>query len=112
MSPPELSVVLPVWNGEHSLGKLLPSLSAVLESTVPGGSEVVVVLSPDDPVGDLAERAGARVVRFDQPGYGSALNEGLAAARGRWVITMDADFSHHPEFIRTLWLRRREADVL
>jgi ubiquinone/menaquinone biosynthesis C-methylase UbiE len=25
---------------------------------------------------------------------------------------MDADFSHHPEFIRTLWLRRDEGEVL
>jgi dolichol-phosphate mannosyltransferase len=109
---PELSVVVPVWNGEHSLGKLLPRLSAVLESTVPGRSEVIVVLAPDDPVAPLVERSGGRVVRFEQPGYGHALNAGLAAAGGRWVITMDADFSHHPEFIRTLWLRRREADVL
>src|SRR5919198_5727071 len=109
---PELSVVIPVWNGEHNLGRLLPSLFAVLASTVPGRAEVIVVLGPDDPVDDLVERAGARVVRFEQPGYGAALNQGLAAASGRWVITMDADFSHHPEFIRTLWLRRREADVL
>jgi dolichol-phosphate mannosyltransferase len=112
MPRPELSVVVPVWNGEHSLGRLLPSLFAVLDSTVPGGGEVVVVLAPGDPVGALAERSGARVVRFDLPGYGNALNAGLVAAGGRWVITMDADFSHHPEFIRTLWLRRREADVL
>jgi dolichol-phosphate mannosyltransferase len=110
--PPELSVVVPVWNGEHSLGKLLPRLLPVLDSTVPGRGEVVVVLPQGDPVGSLAERAGARVAWFDRPGYGNALNAGLAAAGGRWVITMDADFSHHPEFIRTLWLRRREADVL
>jgi SAM-dependent methyltransferase len=25
---------------------------------------------------------------------------------------MDADFSHHPEFIRTLWLRRNDGEVL
>jgi dolichol-phosphate mannosyltransferase len=112
MSRPELSVVIPVWNGEHNLGKLLPSLFAVLASTVPGPSEVIVVLGPDDAVDDLAERSGARVVRFEQPGYGSALNRGLAAASGQWVITMDADFSHHPEFVRTLWLRRKEGDVL
>jgi dolichol-phosphate mannosyltransferase len=109
---PELSVVVPVWNGEHSLGKLLPRLFAALQAAVPGPTEVLVVLPPDDPVGSLVEQAGARVVRFDRPGYGHALNAGLAAARGRWVVTMDADFSHHPEFIRTLWLRRREADVL
>jgi len=109
---PELSVVVPVWNGEHSLGKLLPRLSEVLEATVPGRSEIIVVLAPTDPVEALVERSGARVARFEHPGYGNALNAGLAAADGRWVITMDADFSHHPEFIRTLWLRRREADVL
>jgi len=112
LSRPELSVVVPVWNGEHSLGKLLPRLFPVLDSIVPGRGEVVVVLAPGDPVGSLAERSGARVVLFDRPGYGNALNAGLAATRGRWVITMDADFSHHPEFIRTLWLRRKEADVL
>jgi dolichol-phosphate mannosyltransferase len=107
-----LSVVVPVWNGEHNLGKLLPRLFAGLESTVDGPTEVVVVLQPDDPVGALVEQSGARVVTFDGAGYGHALNAGLAAARGTWIVTMDADFSHHPEFIRTLWLRRREADVL
>jgi dolichol-phosphate mannosyltransferase len=107
-----LSVVVPVWNGEHSLGKLLPRLFAGLEATVDGPTEVVVVLQPDDPVGALVEQSGARVVTFDGSGYGHALNAGLAAARGTWIVTMDADFSHHPEFIRTLWLRRREADVL
>jgi dolichol-phosphate mannosyltransferase len=108
----ELSVVVPVWNGEHNLGKLLPRLFAALHSTVDGPTEVVVVLPPDDPVAALVQQSGARVVTFDGPGYGHALNAGLAVAEGRWIVTMDADFSHHPEFIRTLWLRRREADVL
>src|SRR5438105_6474560 len=109
---PQLSVVIPVWNGEHSLGRLLPRLNSVLESVVGPSAEVVVAVPKDDPVADLVEREGGRVANFDFPGYGHALNAGLSAARGRWVVTMDADFSHHPEFIRTLWLRRREADVL
>jgi dolichol-phosphate mannosyltransferase len=109
---PELSVVVPVWNGEHSLGRLLPRLSRVLASMIPGPSEVVVSLPAGNPVGEMAEQAGARVVRYDRPGYGPALSAGLLAARGRWVVTMDADFSHHPEFIRTLWLRRRSAEIL
>ena len=108
---PDLSVVVPVWNGEHSLGRLLPRLRSVLES-IGVQTEIVVVLPPDEPVADLVERFGARVEEFKGGGYGQALNAGLAAARGRWVVTMDADFSHHPEFVRTLWLRRREADVL
>ncbi|CAN5125368.1 hypothetical protein BH20ACT24_BH20ACT24_23790 [soil metagenome] len=109
---PELSVVIPVWEDEHSLGRLLPRLSTVLASTVTGPTEIVVALRDSEPVAALVEQAGARVVTVAKPGYGRALNAGLAAARGRWVVTMDADFSHHPEFIRTLWLRRRSAEVL
>jgi len=109
---PLLSVVIPVWNGEHNLGRLLPRLGATLASTIHGATEVIVALPPNDPVGALAAQAGARVVGFEGQGYGHALNAGLAASRGQWVVTMDADFSHHPEFIRTLWLRRREGDVL
>src|SRR2546430_15839671 len=108
----ELSVVIPVWNGEHSLGRLLPRVSSVLASVVGPSVEVVVATPKDDAAGDLVVRAGGRVVHFDEPGYGHALNAGLANARGQWVVTMDADFSHHPEFIRTLWLSRRTADVL
>lgn len=109
---PELSVVIPVWEDEHSLGRLLPRLSRVLASTVTGPTEIVVALRESEPVAELVQQAGARVVTVAEPGYGRALNAGLAAARGRWVVTMDADFSHHPEFIRTLWLRRRSAEVL
>src|ERR1041385_7349922 len=108
----ELSVVLPVWNGDHNLGRLLPRLSRVLEATVDGPCEILVALPPDDPVGPQVEGAGGRVVEFHGAGYGDALNAGLSAARGRWVVTMDADFSHHPEFIRTLWLRRGDGEVL
>src|SRR5439155_9540962 len=109
---PELSVIVPVWNGEHRLGKLLPRLFTVLGATVKGATEVLVVLPRGDSATQVAQRAGATVVPFDPPGYGAAFNAGLAASRGKWVITMDADFSHNPEFVRTLWLRRREADVL
>jgi dolichol-phosphate mannosyltransferase len=109
---PVLSVVIPVWNGEHSLGRLLPRLFEVLGSAVEGSTEVVVVIPEGDAAAPIVERAGARAVPYAAHGYGNALNAGLAAAQGRWVVTMDADYSHSPEFIRTLWLRRREADIL
>ena len=109
---PLLSVVLPVWNGEHTLGRLLPRVFKVLEASVHGTTEVLVALPPGEPVAGLVEQAGARVVESPGAGYGAALNAGLAASRGRWVVTMDADFSHHPEFIRTLWLRRQDGELL
>ena len=109
---PTLSVVIPTWSEDHDLGKLLPRLRVVLDATVPGRSEIVVALQPGHPAGPVVERLGARAVHAPAPGYGAALNAGLAAATGGVVVTMDADFSHHPEFIRTLWLRRDEGEVL
>jgi dolichol-phosphate mannosyltransferase len=108
---PDLSIVIPVWNGDHNLGRLLPQLSRALR-TLPATAEILVVLPPGDPVEQLVAGAGGRVVPVREAGYGSALNAGLGASRGRWVVTMDADYSHHPEFVRTLWLNRDAADLL
>jgi dolichol-phosphate mannosyltransferase len=109
---PELSVVIPTWSEDHNLGKLLPRLSAVLSATITGPTEIVVALPPGHTAGPVVEQLGGRVVHAPAPGYGALLNAGLAAARGGAVVTMDADFSHHPEFIRTLWLRRDQGEVL
>ena len=43
---------------------------------------------------DLAEAAGARVVRVSSKGYGAALIGGIQAAKGRFVIMGDADDSY------------------
>jgi hypothetical protein len=43
---------------------------------------------------ELACAAGARVVRIERKGYGSALIGGIDAARGRFVIMADADDSY------------------
>jgi dolichol-phosphate mannosyltransferase len=45
------------------------------------------------------------------PGYGGALKTGFKAARGRYTLTMDADLSHSPTFIRDLWQRRQTAEI-
>jgi len=39
----------------------------------------------------LAERAGARVVRTDWPGYGPQVARGIGMATGEWVLSLDAD---------------------
>src|SRR5690606_9940925 len=43
---------------------------------------------------EIAQRLGARVVAVPQRGYGAALNGGIQAARGRYVIMGDADDSY------------------
>ena len=60
---------------------------------------------------EAARQHGARVVEQIEPGYGGALVTGFALASGNYLLTMDADLSHPPEFVEQLWRQRDEADV-
>jgi dolichol-phosphate mannosyltransferase len=44
--------------------------------------------------------------------YGDAIRTGIGASRGGFVLIMDADGSHRPEFIHELWEKRHSADVV
>ncbi len=109
---PALSVVLPTLNEAANLERLIPALRAAaakLELTV----EFIVVDGPStDGTRDVAARLGARVLLQKGPGYGSALTEGLAAAAGEWVLTLDADGSHPPEDLARLWAAREGRDLV
>jgi hypothetical protein len=58
------------------------------------GEVVVADNGSTDGSRDLARAAGARVVEVERRGYGSALQAGIAGARGRYVIMGDADDSY------------------
>jgi len=54
----------------------------------------------------------SRAVEQKERGYGGALIMGFEIAQGNYFLTMDADLSHSPEFIRNLWLQRENAEVV
>lgn len=104
----DLSIVVPSFNEEESLGELTDWIARVL-ATTPYKYEVIIV---DDGSSDgtwerveQIHRADSRVVgiRFRRNyGKSAALSEGFAAARGRVVITMDADLQDSPDEIPAL----------
>jgi glycosyltransferase involved in cell wall biosynthesis len=51
------------------------------------------ITASSDGSGRLAASAGARVVLEREPGYGSAYLAGFAAARGRYIVMVDADLT-------------------
>lgn len=57
--------------------------------------------STDDTVA-LAERAGARVIVHEWPGYGAQKNFAAAEARHDWILSVDADERVTPELAREI----------
>jgi dolichol-phosphate mannosyltransferase len=73
---------------------------------------IVVDASSPDGTAEVAERRGARAVQQARPGYANALRQGLRECRGAYVLALDADFSHRPEFVATMLEAMDDADIV
>jgi glycosyltransferase involved in cell wall biosynthesis len=100
------SVVMPCLDEEKTLpGCIAAAWRGIAAAGIPG--EVIVVDNGSrDRSAEVAEAAGARVVRCERKGYGNALRAGFAAARGRFILMGDADqsydFGELPRFFREI----------
>ncbi len=110
-------VVLPTYNEVANLGEILPRILA-RDARI----DVLVVddASPDG-TGELADELARREERVEvlhregKLGLGSAYLRGFdwGLDRGyRWLLEMDADFSHDPEYLDDLLEAVRDADVV
>jgi dolichol-phosphate mannosyltransferase len=111
---PTLSVVLPAYLEEENLRLLLPRIVSVLK-TLDLSSEVIIVdsMSPLDGTAGAAKEWGATAIsRKGGNSYGDAVRTGIAASGGEWVIFMDADGSHPPEWIAKLFAVKGDRDLV
>lgn len=90
----EISIVMPCLDEAETVGVCVVKASSWLERSGVSGEVIVADNGSQDGSRDIAERAGARVVPAAQRGYGAALQAGIAAARGRFIIMGDADDSY------------------
>ncbi len=101
-----VSIVMPCLNEAESLAPCVKAANeAIAKAGVPG--EVIVADNGStDGSQELAESLGARVVNVKARGYGSALQGGFAAARGKYILMGDADgsydFKHLDRFLEKL----------
>jgi len=112
LSTPDLSVLIPALNEAENLRLLLPLIREVIDELGVRAEIIVVDGGSTDDSKSVAHRLDARVVEQTERGYGGALLAGFAAATAPYVVTMDADLSHPPVFLRDFWLRRADADLL
>lgn len=101
----KLSVVIPSYMEEENLRQLLPRVTAVLSGLGISGEVLVVdAMNPLDATREVCDACG--VTYLNRSGgnyYGDAVRTGIRHAAGEYVVFMDADGSHPPEFIRKLW---------
>ena len=105
---PLLSVIIPCYDEQESLGPLAARLRPVLDA-LDAPYEVILVDdgSRDRTAQVLTELAGTwpevRFLRFGRnSGHQAAIAAGLDAAAGDYVVTMDADLQDPPELIPEL----------
>ncbi|MBE0644480.1 MAG: glycosyltransferase [Bacteroidetes bacterium] len=98
-----VSVILPVYNAHRTLREAVESLEAdVLHAAEPDCVEVIAVNDGStDGSGEMLDAMARiapwlRVLHRSHGGIVSALNAGLAAARGTYIARMDADDASLP----------------
>ena len=89
MHVPTVSVVIPCFNQGHFLAEAIESVQA---QTLPAAELVVVDDGSTDATGVVARRyATARYLVQRNLGLARARNRGLRAARGEFLVFLDAD---------------------
>src|SRR5687768_7006456 len=90
----ELTILMPCLDEAATVGRCVEKAREFLRRAGVDGEVLVADNGSRDDSRLRAERAGARVIRVAQRGYGAALAAGIAAASGRFVIMGDADDSY------------------
>jgi glycosyltransferase involved in cell wall biosynthesis len=114
VAPPTLSVVVAAYQAGCTLAA---ALGSVLDQTYPALEVVVCDDGSTDSTAEVLAGFGDRVRAFRQPNRGEAAakNAAVHAARGDYVVVLDADDVFLPRRLEALgWLatRRPDLDVL
>lgn len=108
----EVSVVMPCLNEVRTVGRCVAKARDALARIGVRAEIIVADNGSTDGSQLLAEEEGARVVHAEQRGYGAALQAGIAAARGTYIIMGDADDSYDFSELSPFVERLRAGDEL
>ncbi len=91
-APSRISVIIPVFNEQDAIEKVIGDIPSHLPTEI-----IVVDNGSTDQTAKLAAAMGARIVRENRRGYGSACLAGIAAANDPDIVVfLDGDYSDHP----------------
>jgi len=110
----ELSIIIPAYHEEENLRIILPRLMLVLNEL--GMKHEVRVIDTMEPLDNTKavcfSNAAIYINRENGNNYGDAIKTGIKYALGEFIIMMDADGSHSPEFVAELYAHKDNNDVV
>ena len=93
-----LSVIIPVFNEELTIGNIIERVKVVTEKTCSRNEIIVVDDCSRDRSLETSKSLGVKVYSLKKHmGKGYALRAGFAKAKGEIIVTIDSDGSHRPE---------------
>lgn len=102
---PRYSVVIPAYNEEAFLPRLIDSIDAARDAYAGGRDAVEVVVGDNvstDATAAVAEARGCKVARVEKRVIGAVRNGAVRISRGEILLFVDADFRLHPETFNVL----------
>ena len=111
-SPVEVSIVMPCLNEAATLASCIRKAQAAIAKDGLAAEIIVADNGSTDASPTIARALGARLVVAEQRGYGAALQAGIDAARGQYVVMGDADDSYDFSAIGPFVARLRQGSDL
>lgn len=101
-----IAVIIAAYNRARWVGGAVES--ALRQWPLPPAEVIVVDDGSTDQTAEVAERAGARVIRHaENKGAAAARNTGVAATTQPWIAPLDSDDRWLPHMLSTLWPLRK-----
>ncbi len=99
-APPLFSIVIPAYNEERYLPRGLDAIDTA-RARIDFPVEIIVADNAStDRTAAIARERGCIVVREERRNIARVRNTGAAAARGEFILTVDADSAMHPDTLR------------
>jgi glycosyltransferase involved in cell wall biosynthesis len=95
-----LSFIVPAHDEARLIARTIASMHAAARALAVSYEIVVVDDASSDRTGEIAHAHGARVVRIEARHIAASRNAGGRAARGRFLVFVDADTLATPEALR------------